>query len=166
MLFDSWYSSQKLLKRIKDYGWYFVTQVKKNRIFNGNKLSKYRQTPYWNEVGILNCGIKVFIVKNGKKYYTTNRLSLSRKDVLDTYKIRQHIEEVNKELKQVFKIKDCQVRSITGQENHIWFALISFCLMEKERQKKGLSMYKLKKDFIFHDLSIQDPLFKPLKKIA
>jgi hypothetical protein len=27
VLFDSWYPSQKLLKRIRDYGWYFVCQL-------------------------------------------------------------------------------------------------------------------------------------------
>ena len=30
VLFDSWYPSKKLLKRIRDYGWYFVCQLKKN----------------------------------------------------------------------------------------------------------------------------------------
>ena len=33
VLFDSWYPSKKLLKRIRDYGWYFVCRLKKNRSF-------------------------------------------------------------------------------------------------------------------------------------
>ena len=35
VLFDSWYPSKKLLKRIRDYGWYFVCQLKKTRVFAG-----------------------------------------------------------------------------------------------------------------------------------
>jgi hypothetical protein len=45
VLFDSWYPSQKLLKRIRDYGWYFVCQLKKNRRFAGRALSRYLQHP-------------------------------------------------------------------------------------------------------------------------
>jgi hypothetical protein len=43
VLFDAWYPSQKLLKRIRDYGWYFVCQLKKNRTFEGRPLKAYRR---------------------------------------------------------------------------------------------------------------------------
>jgi hypothetical protein len=33
VLFDPWYPSKLVLKRIRDYGWYFVCQLKKNRTF-------------------------------------------------------------------------------------------------------------------------------------
>jgi hypothetical protein len=35
VLFDAWYLSRALLKRIRDYGWYVVCRLKKNRRFNG-----------------------------------------------------------------------------------------------------------------------------------
>src|SRR5262245_27687020 len=35
VLFDSWYASKKLLKRIRDYGRYFVCQLRKTRGFDG-----------------------------------------------------------------------------------------------------------------------------------
>ena len=38
VLFDAWYPSKALLKRIRDYGWYFVCRLKKNRRFNGQPL--------------------------------------------------------------------------------------------------------------------------------
>jgi putative transposase len=41
VLFDSWYPSKKLLKRLRDYGWYFICQLKKNRHFEGAPLSRY-----------------------------------------------------------------------------------------------------------------------------
>lgn len=35
VVFDSWYSSKKMLRRIQKYGWIFYTQIKKNRKFKG-----------------------------------------------------------------------------------------------------------------------------------
>jgi hypothetical protein len=48
VLFDSWYPSKALLKRIGDYGWYFVCRLKKNRGFEGTSLHKYLRQPYPN----------------------------------------------------------------------------------------------------------------------
>ena len=53
VLFDAWYPSKALLKRIRDYGWYFVCRLKKNRRFNGQPLRAYRRHPYWAESGWL-----------------------------------------------------------------------------------------------------------------
>jgi len=41
-LFDSWYPSKKLLKRIRDYGWYFVCQLQQNRRFESRALRYYK----------------------------------------------------------------------------------------------------------------------------
>jgi putative transposase len=51
VLFDAWYPSKALLKRIRDYGWYFVCRLKKNRRFNGQPLRTYRRHPYRAESG-------------------------------------------------------------------------------------------------------------------
>jgi hypothetical protein len=37
-LFDAWYPSKALLKRIRDYGWYVVGRLQKHRRFNGQPL--------------------------------------------------------------------------------------------------------------------------------
>jgi len=46
VLFDSWYPSQKLLKRMRDYGGYYICQRKKNRRCEGQRLSRYLCQPY------------------------------------------------------------------------------------------------------------------------
>jgi putative transposase len=46
VLFDARDPSKALLKRIRDYGWYFVCRLKKNRCFNGQPLRAYRRHPY------------------------------------------------------------------------------------------------------------------------
>ncbi len=62
VLFDAWYPSKALLKRIRDYGWYFVCRLKKNRRFNGQPLRRYRRHPYGAETGRLS-GATVLFVK-------------------------------------------------------------------------------------------------------
>lgn len=141
VLFDSWYAAQKLLKRISDYGWYFCTRIKKNRLFNGKKLSRYKTNPYWNEVGELKNSFRVRIIRNGKKYFATNRLSLSSSDILKTYKIRQQIEEVNKELK-FLGFMDCQARSIKAHSQYLWCCIIAFSCVEKASREADITLYK------------------------
>ena len=51
VLFDAWYPSTALLKRMRDYGWDFVCRLKKNRRFNGQPLRAYRRHPYWAASG-------------------------------------------------------------------------------------------------------------------
>jgi hypothetical protein len=46
VLFDAWYPSRALLKRIRDYGWYVVCRLKKNRRFNGQAVRHHRQHPW------------------------------------------------------------------------------------------------------------------------
>ena len=61
ILFDSWYASKKLLKRIRDYGSPFVTRLKKNRLLNGQQVKVYKKYPYWTEIGYLTGWIKVVV---------------------------------------------------------------------------------------------------------
>jgi DDE superfamily endonuclease len=67
VLFDAWYPSKALLKRVRDYGWYFVCRLKKNRRFNGRAVRHYRRHPYWTASGRLSGGIKVLVVRYGAK---------------------------------------------------------------------------------------------------
>ena len=144
VLFDSWYCAKMILKRISDYGWCFVSQIKKNRLFNGKKLKKYKTNPYWNESGWLKGGLRVRIVRNGKKYFITNRLSLGRSQILDLYKRRQNIEEVNKELK--FQgLNDCQTRNIKAHSQFIWICIIAFSIIEQKSRVEGYTVYHFKK---------------------
>ena len=67
VLCDAWSPSRRLLKRIRDDGWYFVCRLKKNRRFNSQPLRAYRRHPYWAECGGLTGGLKVVVVRDGAK---------------------------------------------------------------------------------------------------
>ena len=49
VLFDAWYPSRRLLKRIRDYGWCGVCRLKRHHRFNGQALRTHRRHPYWIE---------------------------------------------------------------------------------------------------------------------
>jgi putative transposase len=145
VLFDAWYPSKRLLKRIRDYGWYFICRLKKNRRFTGHSLRTHRHHPYWAEAGWLTGGLKVLVVRYGAKYFATNRLTLPAAEMRRLYRIRAQIEEVIRVCKDQLGLTGCQARSARAQLHHMTCCLVAFCVLERERQARGLSIYKLKR---------------------
>jgi hypothetical protein len=166
VLFDAWYPSKRLLKRIRDYGWYFVCRLKKNRCFNGHAVRQHRRHPYWTEIGWLSGSLKVRIVRYGKKYYATNRLTLSAAEVRRLYRVRAQIEEVIRVCKDQLALTGCQARSERAQLHHIACCLSAFCVLERERCDQQLSIYKLKRQLSCQGQSCALPALERLKCAA
>jgi putative transposase len=166
VLFDAWYPSKALLKRIRDYGWYFVCRLKKNRRFNGQPLRAFRRHPYWAERGWLTGGVKVLVVRYGAKYYATNRLTLPAVEVRRHYRMRAQIEEVIRACKDQLGLSGCQARSERAQLHHITCCFAAFCVLERECQDRGLSIYKLKQHLSCQGCSIALPALKRLRSAA
>ena len=166
VLFDAWYPSKRLLKRIRDYGWYFVCRLKKNRRFNGHAVRQHRRHPYWTEIGWLSGGLKVQIVRYGKKYYATNRLTLPAAEVRRLYRVRTQIEEVIRVCKDQLTLTGCQARSERAQLHHIACCLSAFCVLERERCDQQLSIYKLKRQLSCQGQSCALPALERLKRAA
>jgi DDE family transposase len=166
VLFDAWYPSRRLLKRIRDYGWYFVCRLKKNRRFNSQPLRAYRRHPYWAECGWLTGGLKVLVVRYGAKYYATNRLTLPAAAVRQVYRVRAQIEEVIRVCKDQLGLSGCQVRSARAQLHHISCCLAAFCVLERERHDRNLSIYKLKRLLSFQGRSVALSALERLRTAA
>jgi hypothetical protein len=166
VLFDAWYPSKALLKRIRDYGWSCVCRLKKHRRFNGHAVRHDRRHPYWTASGGLNGGLKVLMVRHGKKYYATNRLTLLAAEVRRLYRIRSQIEEVIRVCKDQLGLTGCQARSERAQQHHIVCCLVAFCVLEQERHARGLSIYKLKRLLSFKGRSIALPTLERLRRAA
>jgi putative transposase len=166
VLFDAWYPSKALRKRIRDYGWYFVCRIKKNRRFNGQPLRAYRRHPYWAEQGRLTGGLKVLVVRYGAKYYATNRLTLPAAEVRQVSRIRAQIEEVIRVCKDQLGLSDCQARSERAQRHHFTCCLIAFCVLERERHARHLSIYTLKRQLSFRGRSLALPALERLRSAA
>jgi putative transposase len=166
VLFDAWYPSKALLKRLRDYGWYFVCRVKKNRRFNGHAVRHHRRHPYWAEIGRLSGGLKVLVVRYGAKYYATNRLTLSAVEVRRHYRVRAQIEEVIRACKDQLGLGGCQARSERAQQHHLTCCLVAFCVLERESQDRGLSIYKLRRHLSFQGPSLALPALERLRNTA
>jgi putative transposase len=166
VLFDAWYPSKALLKRVRAYGWYFVCRLKKNRRFNGQAVRHHRRHPYWAECGWLSGGLKVLVVRHGKKYYATNRLTLPAVEVRRLYGFRSHIEEVIRVCKDQLGLTGCQARSERAQRHHLACCLVAFCVLERERYDRQLTIYKLKRQLSFKGRSHALPSLERLRRAA
>jgi hypothetical protein len=177
VLFDSWYPSKKLLKRIRDYGWYFVCQLKKTRVFEGRALRCYKQQPYWQAVGALRGGLKVFVVRYRRKYYATNRLTLTATEVRTLYRRRHEVEEVIKVLKSQLSLEACQggyTRSWKAkpstqegaQTHHIALCLVAYLIVERERLVQGCTWRQLKRRLIFQGSQAALPALERVRAAA
>jgi Transposase DDE domain len=166
VLFDAWYPSKALLKRIRDDGWYVVCRLKKNRRFNGQPLRAFRRHPYWAERGWLTGGVNVLVVKYGAKYFATNRLTSPAAEVRRLYRIRAQVEEVIRVCKDQLGLTGCQARSARAQLHHMACCLTAFCVLEWERHDRGLSIYKLKRALSCHGRSIRLPALERLWSAA
>jgi hypothetical protein len=177
VLFDSWSPSKKLLKRIRDYGWYFVCQLKKNRRFEGVPLSGYLWQPYWHATGRLSGELKVLVVRYRRKYYATNRLSLSAKEVRVHYTKRQAVEEVIRTLKSHLSLEACQAgyrRSRTAtqrpregaQEYHVALCMVAYLVVERERLDQRRTWGRLKRHLILTGSSQALPALERVRQAA
>lgn len=142
------------MKRIIKYQWIFICQVKKNRKFNGTQLKLHKRNPYWVEQGIIYGNLEVLIVRHGKKYFATNDLELSKKEILSFYKTRWSIETMFRMLHDKLGLEECESRSLQTQTAHIYLCLMSFILLEKRKQQTKKSWYELRRDYKFHPYKV------------
>ncbi|OGL76967.1 hypothetical protein A3F52_03285 [Candidatus Uhrbacteria bacterium RIFCSPHIGHO2_12_FULL_47_11] len=163
--FDCYYSAKKILKRLMKYKWVFYTQLKKNRKFNGTQLKFSKRNPYWMEQGIIDGNLTVLIVRHGKKYFATNNLEISKSEILASYRTRWIIETMFRMLYDKLGFEECESRSLRAQTAHITLCLMSFILLEQQRQRTEKSWYRLRREYRFNPYKV-DLLFNKLKLVT
>jgi hypothetical protein len=166
VLFEAWYPSTALLKRMCDYGWYFVCRLKKHRRFNGQPVRADRRHPSWIARGWLTGNLKVLVVRYGATYSATNRLTLPAAEVRRWYRLRAHMEEVISVCKDQLAFTGCQARSVRAQLHHITCALMALCVLEREREARHLRVYHLKRQLRYKGRSMALPALERLRRAA
>ena len=166
MLFDAWYPSTALLKRIRDYRWCCVCRLKKNRRFNGQALRASRRHPDWAETGWLTGGLKVLVGSYGAQYFATNRLTLPAVEVRRRYRVRSHIEEGLRVCKAQLGLSGCQARSERAPVPHVTGCLAASCVLERERHDRALTIYKLKRQLSYQGPTLALPALQRLRQAA
>ena len=135
ILMDGFYSADKVLGLLHDWKWRYLMRVKKNRILNGTKIKDVHRNPYWEETGTLKCGLRVRIIRHGKRYFITNEFKLEKKRVYDKYVDRWTIEEVFRVLHSELGLDECESRSRSAQMIHFHLSLVAYGVLECEKTR-------------------------------
>lgn len=143
VLFDSWYSATELLNLIEQFGWQYIGGVKRNRLLDEVRVDKLFGHRFGRKSGYLRkVDHQVLIVKHGKKYYLTNYLSITSKQIKREYATRQQIEETFRLLKQEFGWGKCRARSKQAQTAHLHLGLYALCLVQIKAKEETVYQFK------------------------
>jgi hypothetical protein len=63
-------------------------------------------------------------------------------------------------------LSGCQARSERAQRHHIACCLVAFCVLERERHDRHLSIYKLKRQLSFKGRAYALPSLEQLRQAA
>lgn len=137
VLFDSFYSAEKMLKLIKRHGLKYYGQVEKSRLLDFEQLKNHNNgRPRWSKVGKLRGGLLVKIIKHERKYFITNGLNLSGLRIRNIYSIRWKIERVFRYCKDQLDFEGCQMRDMRSQNNHVGTCFFLYCVLQDIAEKK------------------------------
>lgn len=147
VVFDAWYSSLKNLKAIRDHGWVWVTNLRKNRKVNRDESLEDLEIPDEGlSVHLRGYGwvsVFKFEAKNGRiDYITTNMENPSRDGVEAIMRARWSVEVYHRELKQTCGIERCQARTGRAQRNHICLAIKVWIDKHMRRIHDRITLYE------------------------
>ncbi|HBG49564.1 MAG TPA: hypothetical protein DDW90_08710 [Cyanobacteria bacterium UBA9971] len=94
VLADGFYSTDKIVKRLTDYGWGFVFRWICNRKLSDTPIKKLIPRGYGEKIGYLKNNSKVKIFRRKNRFFETNRMLMNVKNMVGLYKKRWTIEEV------------------------------------------------------------------------
>jgi putative transposase len=154
VLFDSFYSAEKVLLRCEEYGWQYVTKIKSNRKLNGKQARKHHRNPYWEESGVLTGGLKARIIRHGKRYFLTNDFNATKQVIISFYDSRWVIEEMFRVLHSRLGLDECESRSKTAQSNHTALVMSAYVLLASEETRSESDTY-----YTAHDKCLADTDF-------
>jgi transposase len=154
VVFDSCYSASTILNLLYELRWSYVAQIKSNRKLDGKSVRHLWPQRYGQGLGHLNrVHHKVRVIKDGRRYWVSNDLDLTRAQMKGHYRMRQQIEETFRLLKQEFGWGQSRVRKAQAQIAHLHLGLIALCLTDlveksvyRSRLKKveGVMVFRLR----------------------
>ncbi len=147
VVMDSWYSSLKNLKAIRDHGWTWVTPLRKNRKVNRNQTLENLVIPDEGlSIHLRGYGwvtVFKFVAKNSRvDYVATNMTHPTRETIQSIVQARWSIETYHRELKQTCGIERCQARKGRAQRNHICMTIIAWINKNMRRLQDKISFYQ------------------------
>ena len=167
VLFDSWYTSMKVMKAVEFLRKVYYAPLKRNRLLDdtgGVAPAKRVDALSWTEAE-KQCGkivhlrkfpkghvVKLFRIVSGSRrteYIVTNDLSQSDADATQREcRVRWKIEQLHRELKQVTGIGKCQCRKLRAQRNHIACCFQVWVYLKRAARKAEKTIYEFKLGFL------------------
>jgi len=161
--FDSWYSGLDNLKMLRQLEYHFLTRLKSNRLVNPDKsglveVRTLEVAPKGQVVHLKGFGfIRVFghIRNDGEvEQWATNDLEMTPEQWRNLAAACWRIENYHRGIKQCCGIERVQVRSATGQKNHLLLCLRAFLRLEAHRLRTGVNWYQAKANLIRNTIKI------------
>ena len=171
VLFDTWYSSVKNLKAIRNKSWHWLTRLKKNRLVDPDKTGNVAielltippegMTVHLKEYGF----IKVFriVSKDGDtQYWAMDVLDMQEEKRKELAKKAWKIEEYHRGIKQFCGVERCQARRNSVQRAHILMTLRAVLRFEIQRITTGITWFETKLSITRNAVSqyIRDPIYE------
>jgi hypothetical protein len=157
VLADGAFGTQKITKRLNDYGMGFIIKGKKTYSLDKKKFKNHIQRGYGSKKGCLNNGVKVNIIRRPNRFFMTNRVTLTNEEVLENYDKRWKIEETFRFLKSSIGLNRCQQHTIMAQGIYIFGCLAAYSIFETIRD---CSVYKLANLFFSGDRVLDKSIMK------
>ena len=99
----------------------------------------------------------VLVVKDGRRYWGTNDLSLTPREVKAQYSHRQQIEETFRLLKQELGWGGCSCQKQQAQWAHLHLGLYALVLTQQTAFTHGQTIYAFRQSLFLHSIT-QNPL--------
>lgn len=179
VLMDTWYAVSKLFQHINKVGKYFYCPIKTNRSVKEPHHSVYFSVGElkWSateceqgkslKVKDLQMEVRLYKVPvstNRTDYVLTNDLrGQSAQTIGYNNRMRWHIEQFNREAKQLTGIESCQCRKAPAQRTHIFCAMLVWHKLKQIAYQAYETIYHIKrlplKKFLIQQLKNDTPSF-------
>ncbi len=145
VLFDSWYSCNKLLNLLDSFGWRYIGRAKVNRVLEKVTIGKAFHHRFGRKIGNLRkVGHQNLVVKDGRRFWLSNDLTLTSGQLKRHYRFRQQVEETFRLLKQEFGWGKCQAGTKQAQNAHLHLGLYALSLVQMKAGEE--TAYKFKQN--------------------
>ena len=130
-----------------------MVRLKSNRKLDKNSLRTTWPHRYGHARGELR-GVAhpVLVVKDGRRYWGTNELTLTSREVKAHYAHRQQIEETFRLLKQEFGWGGCSCQKQRAQWAHLHLGLYALVLTQQTAFARGQTMYAFRQSLFLHSI--------------
>lgn len=155
MLADGAFSTDKMLKRLEDYGWATVMRFRNNRKLGESRLNKLISRGYGSAQGRLKNGAKVKVFRRKNRFFVCNRMLWGMQKAVSLYKRRWKVEETFRALKTCLPLNGCQQHSMKAQALYLFFVFLLFACLEII---PGQSVYKTTQAVISGEMPLENIL--------